>query len=344
MSAASAPRVIFRADASPEIGSGHVMRCQALAEALRARGAVCEFNGDWPHFKNGANPHFLVVDHYGLDRRWEEAQRAAVDRIMVIDDLADRPHDCDLLLDQNLGSTPADYEGLVPADCELLCGPEFALLRPEFARLRQRSLEGRAGRPLSNILVSMGGADKDNATGRVLDALGDWASGSNLPGDLAVTVVMGSMAPWIEQVRAQAEKLQSSAGLIIEVAVDVADMAERMAASDFAIGAAGGTSWERCCMGLPSALAVLADNQAKPCRELVAAGAAFALGAPGDIIETLPPLLDTLMHEPARLAEMSAAAAAICDGRGAERVAARLLAEHGRPDAHHGRRSLDQGA
>ena len=354
MTQGATPRIVFRADASLEIGTGHVMRCLTLADMLRERGASCEFvcrtlpgdrideirrrgfdvrAGDDPRLGGGLRADWLVVDHYGLDRDWEQSLRSAANRIMVIDDLADRPHDCDLLLDQNLGSTPQDYDSLVPLGCELLCGPEFALLRPEFARLRANALERRQARcaesPIMRILVSMGGVDRDNATGQVLAVLG----AAELAGEVAVTVVMGAAAPWIGQVGAQAEALPFP----VEVAVDVADMAARMAASDFCIGAAGSTSWERCCMGLPSALVVLADNQAKLCRELAGAGAAFAVGGPEEVAATLPPVLDTIRAEPQRLADMSAAAAAICDGLGTRRVADRLLvAQRGRDAAGSG--------
>jgi UDP-2,4-diacetamido-2,4,6-trideoxy-beta-L-altropyranose hydrolase len=240
---------------------------------------------------------------------------------MVIDDLADRPHDCELLLDQNLGRAPREYGGLVPAHCELLCGPAFTLLRPEFSELRPRSLERRADGALARILVTMGGIDKDDATGQVLEAL----DACGLPGEVVVTVVMGGRAPWLEQVRAKLAALPFRA----EVVVDVDDMAERMGASDFAIGAAGSTSWERCCMGLPSALVVLADNQVDTCRALAAAGAAFDLGTPDDVGRTLPPVLAEVMQDSAALATMSAAAAAICDGRGTIRVADALLSGKG---------------
>lgn len=361
MTPGATPRIVFRADASLEIGTGHVMRCLALADELRRRDAACEFvcrelpghradeirhrGFDVHVLPPPTNPHgwlgvpaaldemetraalgdrpvdALVVDHYGLDAAWEAALRPAVNRIMVIDDLADRPHECDVLLDQNLGRLPGDYEGRVPAWCTLLCGAEFALLRPEFAALRPRSLERRDGGGLRSILVTLGGIDKDNATGRVLAVLG----GADLPQQLVVTVVMGSRAPWLENVQAQVAELPFRA----EVVVDVDDMAQRMAASDFAIGAAGTTSWERCCMGLPSALAVLADNQAFLCRELAAAGAAFDLGAPEVIEQTLPPILVRITSEPTALGTMSAAAAAVCDGRGTTRVADALLGGRG---------------
>ena len=378
MNLAGSPPIVFRADASLEIGTGHVMRCLTLANELTARGAVCEFvcrnlpGHQFPEVsRRGFRVHalgesgfggvaatsrekerpagytawlggvssavdaeqtlavlagrpvdWLVVDHYALDRQWEEKLRAGASQIMVIDDLVNRSHDCDLLLNQNLGSQASDYHGLVPDSCKLLCGPEYALLRPEFAQLRPRSLERRSDRTLSRILVSMGGVDKDNATGRVLDALG----ACNLPNDVMVTVILGSHAPWIERIRQQAETLRFP----VKIMVDVANMAELMADSDFAIGAAGSTSWERCCIGLPGALVILAENQAELCRELVTAGAAFELGTPADISQALPPLLDALHREPHCLAEMSAAAATICDGLGVERAASALLAAHSR--------------
>jgi spore coat polysaccharide biosynthesis predicted glycosyltransferase SpsG len=163
----------------------------------------------------------------------------------------------------------------------------------------------------------MGGVDKDNATGRVLEAL----SASELICELAVTVVMGSSAPWLAQVREQAATLAGT----VEVAVDVADMADRMVKSDFAIGAAGSTSWERCCMGLPSALVVIAHNQEEACLALVASGAAFDLGSTGNIVSKLPVLLGKIREEPSILANMSRCAARISDGMGVSRVGEALL-------------------
>src|SRR5690606_2585434 len=117
------------------------------------------------------NPDWLIVDHYALDARWERALKPHYRKLMVIDDLADRPHQCDLLLDQTFGRDAEDYQTWVPANCRLLCGSHYALLRPEFAALRPYSLARRATPQLRQLLITMGGVDKDNATGQVLEAL-----------------------------------------------------------------------------------------------------------------------------------------------------------------------------
>ena len=136
-------------------------------------------------------PDLLVVDHYALDRNWEVVQREYCRRIMVIDDLADRRHDCDFLLDQNLGRETQDYSSFIPEKCEVLLGPRFALLRPEFAAFRQYSLNRRQDPQLQHILITMGGVDRHNATSQVLDGL----KTCPLSADCEVTVIMGSQAP-----------------------------------------------------------------------------------------------------------------------------------------------------
>ena len=219
-----------------------------------------------------APPGWLVVDHYAFDARWQRAACPAGTRLMVIDDLADRPHDGDLLLDQNLGHAAADYDGLVPERCTRLIGPRYALLRPEFAEMRAAALARRARRQgLRRLLVTMGGVDRANATSVVLEAL----RGAPLPDDLRIIVVMGGQAPSLERVQALAAEMPRAT----EVVVNVADMAARMAQADLAIGAGGGTTWERCALGLPSIIVETADNQAGIAGALAGAGAGLAPGA-----------------------------------------------------------------
>lgn len=359
-------RVVFRTDASLDIGIGHAMRCLTLAEALRAHGANCYFicrehsghvldlireHGfpanalpDCPRAEQAMDencpsqpahahwldcdwqtdarqtaailaelrPDWLVVDHYALDDQWEQSLRGNYTRLLVIDDLADRHHACDVLLDQNLGRDAADYAALVPDYCRRLVGPQYALLRPEFAALREYSLGRREMPVLKRVLITMGGVDQPNATGRVLDALKDCP----LPQDCGITVVMGAKAPWIEQIHALAASLPWPT----EVRVNISDMAEVMADSDLAIGAAGSTSWERCCLGLPSLLVVLAENQLAGSRALYDRGAALLLGEPGEIQQQLAATISTLLAGNA-LAEMSLASRAVTDGLGTYRVA-----------------------
>lgn len=258
---------------------------------------------------------WMVVDHYGLDARWEEALRPAVDRLMAIDDLADRPHDCDLLLDQSLGRSAADYAALVPQAATVLTGPRYALLRPEFARLRAESLARREQPRLQSILVTLGGVDKDNATERVLEAL----DGASLPDDVVITVVMGPKAPWLHAVRARAARMRHPT----EVLVGVSDMARLMAESDFAIGAGGTTTWERCALGLPAVQVSLAENQ----REINLAIGRAQAALQCDVSEVGLTLIDVFSDKQLlkQLAQTSRAAARVSDGCGAPRVVQSLL-------------------
>ena len=253
------------------------------------------------------SPDWLVVDHYALDIRWERHIAPAVGRIMVIDDLADRVHQCAVLLDQNLGRKTSDYEALVPADCQRLIGPEFALLRPEFAQWRETSLARRREQPqLKRLLINLGGVDKDNVTGQVLEALGN----CELPDDIQITVIMGGTAPWLNDVKNKAKALPWPT----EVAVNVNDMARRMAEADLAIGAAGSTSWERCCLGLPTLMIVLAENQRGIAQALEKAYASFKLELT-DLQRSLVRHLGAIA-EPDALAVMSQSTAALVDGAG----------------------------
>ncbi|WP_296644980.1 UDP-2,4-diacetamido-2,4,6-trideoxy-beta-L-altropyranose hydrolase [Roseinatronobacter sp.] len=263
-------------------------------------------------------PDWLILDHYAFDARWQRAARPEGTRLMVLDDLADRPHDCDLLLDQNLGRKPTDYDGFVPESCLRLIGPHYAVLRPEFADLRAESLLARAGRGVRHLLISMGGVDADDATSAILLAL----RAASLPEGLRITVVMGSHAPALDHVRVVARSMPCPT----EVAVDINDMGARMAQADLAIGAAGATTWERCALGLPAIIVQIADNQAGIARALSDAGAALDPG-PVNAPEFAQNLQTALTKARPRLGAMSERAAYICDGDGAARVVAALQME-----------------
>lgn len=254
---------------------------------------------------------WLVIDHYALDYRYERQLRPYARRIMVIDDLADRAHDCDLLLDQNLGRSEADYKDLVPDNCHLMIGPRYALLRPEFLEFRERSLLRRVEPELRRIIVSMGGTDMPNTTATILRAL----ERSPLPSSLSLDVVMGSRAPWLAQIYEFSAKSRFNC----DVNIDVHNMAERMTLADLSIGAAGSTSWERCALGLPTIAASQAQNQSSILDALSGAEAAVKLSIP--ITENeLTSSLNRFFQHPGKLVSMSKKAAQVCDGMGITRI------------------------
>ncbi len=260
---------------------------------------------------------WLVVDHYALDHRWEQALRPHCQNLMVIDDLADRYHDCDVLLDQNLGRSAQDYGGLLKPHTTTYIGPQYALLRPEFAQLRSQSLDRRTQSQLKHLLITMGGVDKDDATGQVLKAL----TACHLPTDLRITVVMGPHAPCLADVQQQAAQMPWPT----QVLVNVNAMAQLMVDSDLCIGAAGGTSWERCCLGLPTLLLVLADNQLPGTQALEKAGASLVLGNAQNVSQVFGKLMQSDAN--VQLKSLTLAAAAVSDGLGVQRIVDAMLTE-----------------
>lgn len=251
---------------------------------------------------------WVIVDHYALDHRWETTMRAKCARIMCLDDLADRSHDCDLLLDQSLGRCNQDYVQLVPRQARLLLGPKYALLRLEFAQWRDASLARRATPQLRHILVTMGGVDADNVTGRVLAALqGDKTTTLD-----KITVVLGPHAPWREQVRKQAADMP----VHTQVLSGVDNMAELMTACDLAIGAGGSTTWERCALGVPTIQIELALNQKFISSSIQAAGVALITN-----IDEFTHEISALLNDVSTsniLKNLSVRSAEIADGSGVE--------------------------
>ncbi|WP_425045264.1 UDP-2,4-diacetamido-2,4,6-trideoxy-beta-L-altropyranose hydrolase [Primorskyibacter sp. S87] len=366
----NATRIIFRADAGLDIGTGHVMRCLTLADALRDQGAEAVFvtrdhrghvipaitgrghrvdilpgNTGVPY---GAHPEapghadwleadwradaaatsavleaegadWLVVDHYALDRAWQQAARPAGIRLLVVDDLADRSHLADVLLDQNTGRQAADYDGRVPAGCTRLIGPAHALLRPEFARLRPEALARRDTLETPRkLLVTLGGIDRDNATGRVLEVLAQAPAARQMH----ISVIMGASAPHLVAVQTQARQMP----MPTEVAAGVSDMGVRMMQADLCVGAAGSTAWERCALGLPTLQVVLADNQMAAASHMDKQDMARALPFPDapDFASALSAGLEHLAVSDS-YRSMSRCAATLTDGAGARRLAAHLM-------------------
>ncbi len=265
-------------------------------DLAETRDILAEHQCDW-----------LIVDHYALDHRWERGIRSCVKKIMVIDDLADREHDCDLLLDQTPGRDKKDYVEKVPFHSKLLIGPKYALLKPEFARLRTASLERRFCSDVQRILISMGGIDQDNVTGKILAEM----DGKSFCENIQVTVILGPTASNIEVVKKQAETLSFKT----KVLVGVSNMADLMFANDLAIGAAGGTSLERCCLGLPCLIMILADNQKQGAQALAKEGAAVVLGEV-DSINNLSLVLESLIKKPKWVNNISNKASLLTEGKG----------------------------
>jgi UDP-2,4-diacetamido-2,4,6-trideoxy-beta-L-altropyranose hydrolase len=341
---------LIRVDASVEIGTGHVYRCLALADELKRRGWLALFATrvmpemlratvrgrghqilDSPPEPDGTREALVlkgqlppsgvdatVVDHYGVGAPWHTEARNWSRVVAAIDDLATSPLDVDLVVNQNLG-TPGDaYRHLVPPRCVSLIGPQFAILRPEFPALRRGG--PRLRQHVDRLLIFMSGADEHNVTGIAVRAV----TGLGLPAD----VVVGAAYPHMDMLEAQA---QANPRLVLHRHTE--GMATLMNGADLSIGAPSGASWERCCLGLPTILISLADNQLPASAALAKSGSAIDLGWFREVLaEDIQQAVERLIGEPRRVKAMSQAAAKITDGRGAARVASTLetlLAELG---------------
>lgn len=350
-------RIAVRTDASHQIGIGHFMRCLTLADALKQRRAEIRFvSRNLPKYLRGMVetrgyelimldsrasetitadlPHahwlgtsqdvdaqgtiraisdqtwdWLVVDHYALDARWESALRQSTRNILVIDDLADRQHDCDILLDQNyFVDALTRYDCLTSKDCGMLLGPGFALLRNEFARARAR-LRKRDGK-IRRILVFFGGSDLGNETLRALQVL----QKINHSG-IAIDVVIGPQNLYRNEVEAFAASMED-----VATHYNVPNMAELIAGADLYIGAAGTTTWERCCLGLPSQVITVASNQVQATRDLESLGVLTYLGESCSVTaEQVTTAVTDCILSPLRMVEQSEKCLALVDGRGASR-------------------------
>ena len=340
-------KVLFRADASLALGSGHVQRCLALAAALSAKGASCTFAArDLPGNANAlikaaghairvlppqpVDPEsdaaetaraiaglgtvdLVVVDHYDLDRRWEDAFKPYAQRCAVVDDLANRSHRCDVLVDVTQAEDrAAQYEPLVPADALLLLGPRYAILRPDFRYLRA-TMRNRSG-ALDRVLISFGAIDADNHSELA------WRAVRAIAQAAEIDIVLGGNAPHLKQITAAIQ-----ADTRTHLHVNTPAMADLMAAADLAVGAGGTTTWERACLGLPAIVTAIADNQRDNIRALAGTGAAVSVPAGDGYAERLRDAVSALKADPSRLMAIGKAAGDLVDGKGAERLAAILL-------------------
>ena len=251
---------------------------------------------------------WLIVDNYALDVRWESALRHAVRRIASIDDIANRSHDCDLLLDPNFHEDmEARYEGKVPSHCQMLLGPRFALLRPEFRRKRA-CVKPRSG-SVHRVLIFFGGMDTANYTSPAIEAL----SNLGIPG-LQVDVVIGEGHPARPRIASESLRL----GYSLHVQTD--RMAELMAQADLAVGAGGTAHWERCCLGLPALAIPVADNQSGQLADAASAVLVYAPDVQGDLVTTITRHVRALIDNGALRLAISRNGMEIVDGCGVSRV------------------------
>lgn len=252
----------------------------------------------------------LIVDHYGICRVWEEQLKSHARQILVIDDLANREHLCDFLLDQNFVLNVNDrYRDLVPTYCKLLIGTRYALLRPEYAEQLQLMPPRRTD--VNRILVYMGGSDQYNITGKILEALS-----AKVFINLYVDIVIGQNYLFQNEL---IQKSKARPNTIVHRSQP--HLADLMAKADFAIGAGGATSWERLCLGLPSLVISTADNQIPSCLALEAADSIFYLGANPEItVASIESSLSEALASPKRLQIVSSGFKIQVDGLGVDRV------------------------
>lgn len=263
----------------------------------------------------------VVIDHYALDTSYEGIWRGIARTIAVLDDLADRTHDCDILIDQTYGRDAADYKPLTPPHCRHLCGSDYAILRPQFSDLRKNALARRKDiTRAERVFVSFGATNPARITQKILLALDQFTQWT-----LHIDIAMGGCAQTIDDVREIANAMTNHTA---DLHLDITDMAALMARADLAIGAGGTMSWERACLGLPTLLVELADNQHLIIENLDRIGAARALGT----IETLDSgailsAFGALHDDAATLYDMSVKAAALCDGNGAQRIVTEITGD-----------------
>jgi UDP-2,4-diacetamido-2,4,6-trideoxy-beta-L-altropyranose hydrolase len=339
-------RIVFRCDASATIGSGHLMRCLTLADALKRRGAECLFvtGADTAHVEarlraaghrasmlpgplaasddaasaedatmtlermpSGAD--WLVLDHYALGAAWETALRPAAQRILAIDDLASRKHDADILVDPTVGRTADDYRGLTPSRCAVLAGGAYALLRSEFAALRaERKADPNA--PLRLHLGFGGGLWPPEAWQVLIMIAG------RHPG-LSIAANAGSEDGMPPQAR--------SLGSRVSIRIAAPSVAADMARCNAAIGAPGSMTWERFCIGLPFACLTTHPTQEEPVALLRRGGYLADLGRLRPPDEAMMAGIDAFLNDRSALTALSRRGAEAVDGLGCERIADAML-------------------
>jgi len=360
-------KVVFRVDASVQMGTGHVMRCLTLAQELKdqghevifisrkLKGHLCNLinkkgyqvyclpfenktinNCELKHAqwletsweldaqqtieimdKYIQDADWLIIDHYALDYKWESRLKHYSKYIMVIDDLADRRHLCDILLDQNYYlNMEFRYKNLVSSSSKRLLGPKYALLRNEFIELRKEEPIRKKGEDIKNILVFFGGSDPTNETFKTLFALSELDCNK-----INIDAVVGVSNPNKDKIKNYCNQFPH-----IKFHCGIDYMARLMKRADLAICAGGATTWERYCMGLPAVLISVAYNQVEICHALSTLGIDCYLGKSGEVndIDILRAFYKFQTGH-ISLSNTSMKALEVVDGLGKYRVVSELL-------------------
>lgn len=357
-------KIVFRVDASKQIGTGHLIRCVTLAKELERIGARCSFlckehednlfdyvlenrfelkilkkqknsyfdmkskddlnHSDWLgssqvddaqqsiQLMQTSDPDWLIIDHYGIDYRWQELLRPHCKKILVIDDLADRKHTCDLLLDQNFVNNYLNrYDNLVKPTTAKLLGPKFALLQKDYSDFKNKV--PKINNNVENILVYFGGSDLHGLTESVVDALVEI-----LENTVNVDIVVNQPS------KSLLNKIHRKKNF--NFYSNLTTLAPLISKADLAIGAGGTTTWERCFMGTPSIVITTAENQIATAKKMHEQKMIHWIGHFYEINKVdLPKEIKDILLDFKFFSASSKKCSKLVDGRGAERVVQIML-------------------
>lgn len=338
-------RVVFRVDASETVGAGHLVRCLVLADLIADLGGVSLFllrernvvterllhnsahevrylgllesSSVWDDARTSGQwmtgvIDWVVVDHYGLDLRWEATVRGCAQSLLVIDDLANRPHDCDLLVDPGLGRQSADYAGLMGRQAEMLLGTRYAILKPAFADYHNAAPIWPA---VCRAHVFFGGGSPAAWLPAYVKAMLD-----AVPALSVSSVGFADEDAMTQLIEIYGSRLRWSRY--------VGEMAREYAQCDIAIGSPGTATWERACVGLPSGLIATANNQIPILHDLERQGFCRYLGAACEFDEPkFVGLFKDFLQDQPSLGAMRSLGVSSVDGSGAQRIVRKLFSK-----------------
>ncbi len=337
------PTVLFRTDSSSRIGGGHVVRCLALADTFKKFGWKCFFACEKDSFKTtpillesnvgiieiggsidddielivlnlGREINLVIFDHYDIDIDIESKFRECTNTIIVIDDLANRKHDADILIDQTFLRNKKDYQFLVPKKCSLMLGSEFVILRRDFHIERAQFINrlNNNDDSIKNIIILFGNNDSKFMSMVALDGVID----SGIKTEL--TIVLGKGVKNVDTIQRKIQKINN---IRIKLLVNVRNIAYLISQSDMAIIAGGTTIWECLCIGVPALVIKTAKNQEKNINNLSKKGLIVYLGHYKKINKkVISNALSDLNENLDRIRNIGKTSRKICDGYGVRRI------------------------